>query len=84
MAEIQPLRSLLYDTSVVGRLADVVAPPYDVIDSDQRAELAARSPFNVVAVDLPEGRPDPYAAARELFGRGYRAAGPSRLEADGT
>jgi len=67
MAEIQPLRSLLYDTSVVGRLADVVAPPYDVIDSDQRAELAARSPFNVVAVDLPEGRPDPYAAARELF-----------------
>jgi uncharacterized protein (DUF1015 family) len=67
MAEIQPLRALLYDTSVVGPLADVVAPPYDMIDADQRAALAARSPFNVVAVDLPQGRPDPYAVARELF-----------------
>jgi len=67
MAEIQPLRALLYDTSVVGPLADVVAPPYDMIDADQRAALAARSPFNVVAVDLPQGQPDPYAAARELF-----------------
>jgi uncharacterized protein (DUF1015 family) len=26
-----------------------------------------RSPFNVVAVDLPHGEPDPYANARELF-----------------
>ena len=42
---------------VVGSLADVVAPPYDVIDASQRAELAARSPFNVVAVDLPQGEP---------------------------
>src|SRR6516164_430519 len=67
MAEIQPLRALLYDTSVVGPLADVVAPTYDMIDADQRATLAARSPFNVVAVDLPEGRSDPYTAARELF-----------------
>src|SRR6516164_8479275 len=67
MAEIQPLRALLYDTSVVGPLADVVAPTYDMIDADQRATLAARSPFNVVAVDLPQGEPDPYAAARELF-----------------
>jgi uncharacterized protein (DUF1015 family) len=27
----------------------------------------ARSPYNVVAIDLPQGEPDPYAAARELF-----------------
>jgi uncharacterized protein (DUF1015 family) len=67
MAEIQPLRALLYDTSVVGPLTDVVAPPYDMIDADQRAALAARSPFNVVAVDLPQGQPDPYATARDLF-----------------
>jgi uncharacterized protein (DUF1015 family) len=67
MAEVQPLRALHYDTAVVGPLADVVAPPYDVIDARQRAALIARSPFNVVAVDLPQGDPDPYAAARELF-----------------
>jgi uncharacterized protein (DUF1015 family) len=67
MAEIQPLRALHYDPAVVGPLADVTAPPYDVIDAGQRAALLARSPFNIVALDLPQGDPDPYAAARETF-----------------
>src|ERR1700678_2652068 len=67
MADVQPLRALHYDPSVAGALADVVAPPYDVIDDEQRAALIARSPFNVAAVDLPRGEPDPYAAAGELF-----------------
>jgi uncharacterized protein (DUF1015 family) len=67
MADVQPLRALHYDTAVAGRLADLVAPPYDVIDASQRAELIGRSPFNVVAIDLPQGDPDPYAAAREQF-----------------
>jgi uncharacterized protein (DUF1015 family) len=67
MADVQPLRALHYDPAVAGPLADVVAPPYDVIDAGQRAELMARSPFNVVAVDLPQGEPDPYAIAGELF-----------------
>jgi uncharacterized protein (DUF1015 family) len=67
MADVQPLRALHYDTAVAGPLADVVAPPYDVIDAGQRAELLERSRFNVVAVDLPQGEPDPYAAAREQF-----------------
>ncbi len=73
MADVQPLRALHYDPSVVGSIADVLAPPYDVIDASQRAELLARSPFNVVAVDLPHAwgardeQRDPYAAAGELF-----------------
>jgi uncharacterized protein (DUF1015 family) len=66
MADCQPLRALHYDLATVGSLADVAAPPYDVIDPKQRAELAARSPYNVVRIDLPEGE-DPYAeAARTL------------------
>jgi uncharacterized protein (DUF1015 family) len=67
MADVQPLRALHYDPAVAGPLADLVAPPYDVIDAAQRAQLIGRSPFNVVAVDLPEGEPDPYAAASEQF-----------------
>jgi uncharacterized protein (DUF1015 family) len=67
MADVQPLRALHYTTAIAGPLADLVAPPYDVIDPGQRAELAARSPFNVVAIDLPEGEPNPYESARELF-----------------
>jgi uncharacterized protein (DUF1015 family) len=71
VADILPLRALHYDLGVVGSLADVVAPPYDVIDATLREKLAARSPFNVVAVDLSQGSgghdADPYATAAELF-----------------
>lgn len=67
MAEIQPLVALRYDPAVAGPLRDVIAPPYDVIDDAQRAALLARSPHNVVAIDLPQGGDDPYAtAARTL------------------
>jgi uncharacterized protein (DUF1015 family) len=53
MADLQPLRTLRYEPSVVGSLDDVIAPPYDVIDAELRAALAARSPYNVVEIDLP-------------------------------
>jgi uncharacterized protein (DUF1015 family) len=68
MADVQPLRAVHYDLSVAGSLGDLVAPPYDVIDAQQRAALLERSPLNVVGVDLPQGEPDPYAIAAELFG----------------
>jgi len=69
MADVQPLQALHYEPSAVGELASVVAPPYDVIDQHQRAELLARSPYNVVAVDLPQADEggDPYAQAGDLF-----------------
>jgi uncharacterized protein (DUF1015 family) len=73
MAEIQPLRALHYNLQKTGGLQDVVAPPYDVIDAQQRAELERRSPYNVVRIDLPVGD-DPYEqAARELAA--WRAEG---------
>jgi uncharacterized protein (DUF1015 family) len=53
MADLQPLLTLRYEPSVVGPLEDVIAPPYDVIDDELRARLAARSPYNVVEIDLP-------------------------------
>jgi uncharacterized protein (DUF1015 family) len=65
MADVQPLRTLRYDLSAVGSLDAVAAPPYDVIDAGLRAELAAKSPFNVVEVDLPEANGgDPYLHAQ--------------------
>ncbi|HEX7298234.1 MAG TPA: DUF1015 domain-containing protein [Solirubrobacteraceae bacterium] len=66
MADVKPLRALHYDLAKVGSLSALAAPPYDVIDAEQRARLAAQSPYNVVRIDLPEGD-DPYAeAARTL------------------
>src|SRR4051812_38444260 len=77
MADVQPLRALHYDLEATGGLGPVVSPPYDVIDPEQRAELAGRSPYNVVHVDLPEPDPahaDRYARAAELL-RAWRAEG---------
>src|SRR6476661_9186944 len=65
MADVQPLRTLRYDLATVGSLDAVAAPPYDVIDAQLRAELASRSPFNVVEIDLPEANgDDPYLHAQ--------------------
>jgi len=66
VADVQPLLTLRYDLGSVGGLGAVIAPPYDVIDAERRAGLVARSPFNVVELDLPEpagGGGDPYLHA---------------------
>jgi uncharacterized protein (DUF1015 family) len=60
VAEIRPFRALRY---AVPDLAAVVAPPYDVISDEQRAEYLARSPHNVVHLTLPDSEEQ---AARDL------------------
>jgi uncharacterized protein (DUF1015 family) len=70
MAEVQPLRTLRYDPEVVGSLDEVIAPPYDVIDDEQRARLAARSPYNVVEIDLPPSYEQAAETLREWRARG--------------
>jgi uncharacterized protein (DUF1015 family) len=73
VARISPLHALHYDPARTGGLGPVVAPPYDVIDAEQRARLLARSPHNVVAIDLPDdpagGDPYEHAAATLLTWR---------------
>jgi uncharacterized protein (DUF1015 family) len=57
MADIRAFRAFRYDLGRVGPLADVVAPPYDVIDPALQQRLYDRSPYNVVRVDL--NKPEP-------------------------
>ena len=62
------LTGIRYDTSRAS-IADVTAPPYDVIDARGRAALVARDPHNVVLVDLPDEADGPgrYEAAARTF-----------------
>lgn len=54
MAEIAPLTPLRYALGKhPGVLGSLVAPPYDVISAEQRTELIARDPHNVVRLILP-------------------------------
>jgi uncharacterized protein (DUF1015 family) len=61
LPDFLPFRGLRYHRD---DLAAVTAPPYDVIDADERAVLAGRSPHNAVRLLLPEGDYD--GAARDL------------------
>lgn len=66
----EPFAGWRYNPDQVA-LSDVVAPPYDVINETQRADLRARSPYNSVRIELPDADVgaslDPYqAAARRL------------------
>ena len=57
MAEIAAFRGILYDTDRV-QPSRVLAPPYDVIDEEERQELLAMDPHNAVRLILPEGEGD--------------------------
>ncbi|HEY7375929.1 MAG TPA: DUF1015 domain-containing protein [Polyangia bacterium] len=69
MADISPFAGLRYATERVGDLATVLCPPYDVIGEDERRELEARHPDNVVRLELPRGADDArYTTAARLLG----------------
>ncbi len=76
MADVRPFRALRYDEAAAGPLGSLLAPPYDVIDDDERRALLARSPYNACHLILPEV---PYAQVRTLLD-GWTAGGVLRRE----
>ena len=52
MADLAPFEGLRYSDSALDTPA-VLAPPYDVLNDDERDTLLERNPHNVVAIDLP-------------------------------
>jgi uncharacterized protein (DUF1015 family) len=65
MAVVKPFRAERYDQATVGPLEALVAPPYDVISPEARADYLARSPYNVVHLTLPD---EEARAGRDLEG----------------
>ena len=53
MADVRPFRAERYDEAKAGPLEALVAPPYDVISDEERAEYLARDPHNIVHLTLP-------------------------------
>jgi len=58
MARVRPFAAYRY-AGAERDISTLTAPPYDVISPDQRAQLLAGNPHNVVALELPEGPLDP-------------------------
>ena len=52
MVEVVPFNGLRYNEEKSGPLAELIAPPYDVIRPNMQEELYARNPYNVVRLIL--------------------------------
>ena len=51
MATIIPFKGLRYNQKIVRDLADVVTPPYDVIDAAAQDRYYSRHPFNIIRLE---------------------------------
>jgi uncharacterized protein (DUF1015 family) len=74
MPHVFPFDALRYDPAVVGGLALVTSPPYDVISDARRREYRQRSRFNVVHLDLADD-PETLADPADRFERAGRLIG---------
>jgi len=85
MADVVPFHGLRYDEAKAGPLADLIAPPYDVISDEAREALYARSPHNVVRLEHGKDEPgdDPvtnkYSRAKATLD-GWLAAGVLKVD----
>lgn len=72
MTMVFPFRALQYQRGS-GDVGALVAPPYDVLDAEDKAALLARDSRNIVAIDLPHvppkelGPKQVYEGAAELL-----------------
>ena len=73
MAAFRPFRGFMYNPGVVGDLATVVCPPYDLITPELQESLRNQSRYNVVHLEAGEGLdwnappPDQYSDTAERF-----------------
>lgn len=68
MAELKPFRALHYNPQTVA-LSSVLAPPYDVISPEERDQLQASSPYNMIHLILGQSRIGSGVQADEAYAR---------------
>ena len=68
LERIEPFPALMFNPERAGRLDDLIAPPYDLIDEARQEQLYARSPHNIVRLELNRD-PDPYTSAAATLAR---------------
>jgi len=67
--ELAPFRGVRFDLRRIHDIAKVTAPPYDVIEPEERAALETADPHNIVRLVLPRsGTADPEERYRRAAG----------------
>jgi len=54
MVDILPLNGLIYNPEKISKYSEVLAPPYDIISSSLKEYLIRHSPYNIIALTLPD------------------------------
>jgi len=58
LAEISPFSGIRYNQEIIGDMASVICPPYDVISSDEQRAYYERSEYNVIRLEHGVALPD--------------------------
>jgi uncharacterized protein (DUF1015 family) len=73
MVEVKSFKGIIYNRDKIGRLDDVMSPPYDIISSEMQTELYDKNPYNFVRLILGKQEPDDdnlnnrYSRAKKQF-----------------
>jgi uncharacterized protein (DUF1015 family) len=65
--EVSPFRGIRYNQRVVGDLARVLCPPFDVITPEQQKLYYKKSDYNTIHLEFPEPTADRYQRAAITF-----------------
>jgi len=65
--EVSPFQGIRYNQGIIGDLAQVVCPPYDVITPEQQKLYYERSDYNVIRLEFAEPTGDRYEKAAITF-----------------
>ena len=65
--EVSPFKGIRYNQRIVGDLAQVICPPYDVITPEQQKLYYKRSDYNAIRLEFPEPTGDSYQRAAITF-----------------
>ncbi|MBN2187562.1 MAG: DUF1015 domain-containing protein [Dehalococcoidia bacterium] len=58
MAEVYPLRGIRYNEDIVGDLASIICPPYDIIAPEEQKLYYERSDYNAIRLELQPEQPE--------------------------
>ncbi len=73
MAEIIPFKGIRYNQEKTGNMAELVTPPYDVIDGEAQEKYYQKNTYNIIRLEYGKVRPNDdltnnrYSRAAELF-----------------
>lgn len=65
--EVSPFRGIRYNQEIVGDLARVICPPYDVITPEQQKLYYKKNDYNAIRLEFPEPTGDRYQRAAITF-----------------